>query len=149
MPILGHLQGQAGQGSQQPDQAVGVHVHFRVVGLDDLLGSLPTQTSVWSYDLQGFSISTCRHGAVPLQQQKWKWPRCDCSFSLTFESSPTNTTLVLTYILEFQPITMIRVLLAISLPVTAAHLQDYARLIFEWICCSSSWQKQTATWFCS
>lgn len=38
MPILGHLQGQAGQGSQQPDQAVGVHVHFRVVGLDDQKG---------------------------------------------------------------------------------------------------------------
>ena len=35
-PIPGDTQGQAGQGSEQLDLAVGVPVHFRGVGLDDL-----------------------------------------------------------------------------------------------------------------
>ena len=35
-PIPGDTQGQAGWGSEQPDQAVGVPAHFRGVGLDDL-----------------------------------------------------------------------------------------------------------------
>jgi len=34
-PIPGHSQGQAGRGSEQPDQAVGVPVHCRGVGLDN------------------------------------------------------------------------------------------------------------------
>jgi len=40
---LGDIQGQAGQGFEQPDQAVGVPVRCWGVGLDDLKGSLPTQ----------------------------------------------------------------------------------------------------------
>jgi len=35
-PIPGDSQGQAGRGSEQPDLAVGVAVHCRRVGLDDL-----------------------------------------------------------------------------------------------------------------
>jgi len=33
-PIPGNLQGQAGQGSEQPDLVKDVHAHFRVVGLE-------------------------------------------------------------------------------------------------------------------
>ena len=36
MPILGDIQGQAGQGSEQPALAVGVPAHCREVGLDGL-----------------------------------------------------------------------------------------------------------------
>jgi len=35
-PIPGHMQDQAGQGSEHPALAVGVLVHCRAVGLDDL-----------------------------------------------------------------------------------------------------------------
>jgi len=35
-PTLVDIQGQAGQGSEQPDQAVGVQVHCKEVGVDDL-----------------------------------------------------------------------------------------------------------------
>ena len=35
-PIPGGLQGQAGQGSEQPDLAVGAPVHCRGVGLNDI-----------------------------------------------------------------------------------------------------------------
>jgi len=35
-PVSGDMQGQAGQGSEQPDLAVGVPVQCRGVGLDDL-----------------------------------------------------------------------------------------------------------------
>jgi len=35
-PILGDIQGQAGQGSEQPNLAVSVPVHSRGVTLDDL-----------------------------------------------------------------------------------------------------------------
>ena len=34
--ILGDVQVQVGRGAEQPDQAVGVSVHCRGVGLDDL-----------------------------------------------------------------------------------------------------------------
>jgi len=36
VPSLGDVQGQAGPGSEQPDVAVGVPVHCRGFGLDDL-----------------------------------------------------------------------------------------------------------------
>jgi len=35
-PITGDAQGLAGQGSEQPDVAVGVPAHCRGLGLDDL-----------------------------------------------------------------------------------------------------------------
>jgi len=35
-PVLGNIQDQAGWGSEQRDVAVGVPVHCRAVGLDDL-----------------------------------------------------------------------------------------------------------------
>ena len=35
-PVPGGIQGQAGPSSEQPDLAVGVPVHCRGVGLDDL-----------------------------------------------------------------------------------------------------------------
>jgi len=35
-PLLGDIQGQTGQGSEQPDLAVDVPVHCRGVGLDGL-----------------------------------------------------------------------------------------------------------------
>ena len=35
-PIPGNTQGQVGRGSEQPDLAVGVPVHCREVGPDDL-----------------------------------------------------------------------------------------------------------------
>ena len=35
-PVPGDIQGQAGQGSEQSDLSVGVPVHCRGVGLDDL-----------------------------------------------------------------------------------------------------------------
>ena len=41
-PIPGDIQGQAAQGSQQPDLAAGVPLHCRRVGPDGLYGSLPT-----------------------------------------------------------------------------------------------------------
>ena len=44
--IPGDIQGQAGWGSEQPDPAIGVPVHCRVVGLDDLLRFLPTHTGL-------------------------------------------------------------------------------------------------------
>ena len=43
-PVLGDIQGEVGQGSEQPDIDVGVSVHCRGVELDDLQRSLPTQT---------------------------------------------------------------------------------------------------------
>ena len=39
-PILGDIQGQAGEGSEQPDLALGVPVHCT----DDIEWPLPTQT---------------------------------------------------------------------------------------------------------
>ena len=42
--VLGDIQGQSEQGSEQPDVVVGVPVHRRGVGLDDFLGYFPTQT---------------------------------------------------------------------------------------------------------
>lgn len=45
-PILGDTQCQTGQGSEQCDQAVGVPVHFKGAGLDDLYGSLLTQMTL-------------------------------------------------------------------------------------------------------
>jgi len=50
MPVPRDTQSQAGQGSEQPDWAVGVPVHCRGDGLDDLLGSLATQMILWLYD---------------------------------------------------------------------------------------------------
>jgi len=41
---------QAGRGSEQSDRAVGVPVHCRGAGLDDLYGSLPTQMILWVYN---------------------------------------------------------------------------------------------------
>ena len=41
--ISGDIQGQAGWGSEQPDVAIGVPVHCRAVGLDDLRESFLTQ----------------------------------------------------------------------------------------------------------
>ena len=35
-PITGHIQGQSGWGSEQPDLAVSVLIHCRKAGLDDL-----------------------------------------------------------------------------------------------------------------
>ena len=35
-PIPGDIQGQVGQGSEQPDLSEDVPAHWRVVGLDDL-----------------------------------------------------------------------------------------------------------------
>mgnify|MGYP001852240699 CR=1 FL=1 len=35
-PVPGDIQDQVGPGSEKPDLAVGVPVHFRGVGLDDL-----------------------------------------------------------------------------------------------------------------
>ena len=43
-PIHGDIQGQDGWGSEQPDLAGGVPVHCKGVGLDELYGSLPTET---------------------------------------------------------------------------------------------------------
>jgi len=45
-PIPGDIQGQVGWGSEQPDPAIGVPVHCRGVGLDDLLRFLPTHTGL-------------------------------------------------------------------------------------------------------
>jgi len=42
-PVPGDIQGQAGQALEQSDVAVGVPVHCRGVGLDDLEVSLPNQ----------------------------------------------------------------------------------------------------------
>ena len=39
----GDIHSQSGWGSEQPDEAVGVPVHCREVGPDDLRGPLPTQ----------------------------------------------------------------------------------------------------------
>jgi len=39
------------RGSEQPDAAVGVPVHCRAVGLDGLLGSLPTLRILWFHEL--------------------------------------------------------------------------------------------------
>ena len=44
--IPGDIQGQAGQGSEQPDVAVGVPVHCRRVVPDGLYGSLPNQMAL-------------------------------------------------------------------------------------------------------
>jgi len=43
MPIHRDTHGQAGQGSEQPDLAVGVPGHCRGVGLGDLGGPIQTQ----------------------------------------------------------------------------------------------------------
>jgi len=43
-PVPGGIQCQAEQGSEQPDVAVGVPVHYRGVGLDGLQRSIPTQS---------------------------------------------------------------------------------------------------------
>lgn len=40
----GDIQGHAGPVSEQPDLGVGVPFHCRVVGLEDLWKSFPTQT---------------------------------------------------------------------------------------------------------
>jgi len=48
-PIPGHIQGQVGWGSEQPDLVEDVPAHGRGVGLDGLQRSLPTQT-VLSFD---------------------------------------------------------------------------------------------------
>ena len=45
-PILGGIQGQAGQRSEQPDLAVGGPIHCRGVGPDDLWMFLPIQMTL-------------------------------------------------------------------------------------------------------
>ena len=42
--IPGNLEGQVGQGSEQPDLVEDVPAHCRAVGLEDVERSLPTQT---------------------------------------------------------------------------------------------------------
>jgi len=48
--IPGDIQDQAGWGSEQPDLAVGISVHFRVVRLGDLGRFLPTQKILHFYE---------------------------------------------------------------------------------------------------
>ena len=45
-PLLGDIQSQTGWGSEQPDVAEGVPVHCRGVVIDNLYGSLPSQTII-------------------------------------------------------------------------------------------------------
>ena len=54
-PIHGDIQGQAGQGSEQHDLAVGVPVYCRGAGIHDLQRSLSTQMILWFYELQLFN----------------------------------------------------------------------------------------------
>jgi len=49
-PILRDTEGQAGQGSEHADLAVGVPVHCKGVGLDDPEVSLPTQMIMWFHE---------------------------------------------------------------------------------------------------
>jgi len=50
------IQGQGRPGSKQPDRAVGVHVHCRGVGLDDLQMSLSTQIILWFSEIHCHSF---------------------------------------------------------------------------------------------
>jgi len=45
-PIPGNIQGQDGQGFEQPDLVDDVPAFCREIGLDDLQGSLPTQSII-------------------------------------------------------------------------------------------------------
>jgi len=52
-PAAGDSQGHAGPGFEQPNLAVGAHVHCRGGGLGDLWESLSTQMILWFYEIEG------------------------------------------------------------------------------------------------
>ena len=63
--LIGDIQYEAGPGSEQLDLAVGVLVHCRGGGLDDLWRSLPTQKILWFYESKEWGVTNLRNDIIP------------------------------------------------------------------------------------
>jgi len=73
--VPAETQGQAGQGYEQPYLAVGIPIHYRGIGLDDLQESLQTQTISLLYgvecvnrNLNNFTMCILKRCSALLQQ---------------------------------------------------------------------------------
>ena len=68
MPHSWNIQGQAGQGSEQPGLVEDAPAHRRLVGLDDLYRSLPNQAILWFYE-EGYASVSPQACILPVTQR--------------------------------------------------------------------------------